>query len=301
MPTSCAAHPERAAAYRCEACHRALCEACVETSHRLWFCRHCRERALPLALDAPPAPHLRVDRVRAAAAPLSLARLLWPGRRGAATILGWAAVLAVGASLIPPFSWFAPAAAALLLPGYLLEAVRAARDGEADLPPWPDLTDAARWGSDWSLGVVALLVATLPYLLLRRLAGCDVESFLIADGSLCLAAAAGGAGLGLTVLAGALGAAALWGSGWLAVRLDLHLEAIGATGGGTLVAGLVCGLPAGVVAALAATPGGGPPGAGLARNVLGLWALFATARAAGWLFGRHAARLEAVYGTTADD
>ncbi len=300
MPTSCAAHPERTAAYRCEACHRALCEACVETSHRLWICRHCRERALPLAADAPAAPNLRPDPVRAAAAPLSLARLLRPGRRGAATILGWAALLAFGAALVPPFGWFAPVAAALLLPGYLIETVRAARDGEPDLPPWPDLTDVARWGSDWSLGVVALLGATLPWLLLRRLAGCDVESFLIADGSPCVAAAAGGAGLGLTVLAGALGVAALWGSGWLTIRLDLHLEAIAATGGATLLAGLVCGVPAGLVAALAAAPGGAPPGSGLARNVLGLWALFATARAAGWLFGRHAERLEALYGSPAD-
>jgi DNA-directed RNA polymerase subunit RPC12/RpoP len=47
-PQSCATHPAAAAVYRCDGCGRLLCPDCVQEGHRLLFCRHCRERALPL-------------------------------------------------------------------------------------------------------------------------------------------------------------------------------------------------------------------------------------------------------------
>ena len=45
---TCAQHADAAAAFGCESCGRLLCLQCVQEGHRLFFCRHCGERALPL-------------------------------------------------------------------------------------------------------------------------------------------------------------------------------------------------------------------------------------------------------------
>ena len=52
----CATHPTRAATFYCDGCGRRLCDECIESGHRLLFCRHCRERALPLAADGAATP-----------------------------------------------------------------------------------------------------------------------------------------------------------------------------------------------------------------------------------------------------
>ncbi len=306
----CAAHPDRPAQYVCESCDRLLCDACVEVGHRLLFCRHCRERALPIELPSPGAARQaapdaplgatagspeRFARVNQSTPGLFVESLRVVRGYGGATILLATAALTLGELAPVLFGWLA-LATAVLLPGYLLEVARAAREGAPRLPPWPDITDVSLWGRDFGPGLAALAVAAVPWILARRAAGCDVESFLIEDRAVCTVASTAGAAAGVTLLGLALGAVASWASGWLAVRLDLHLEAaVTATRGAAAGVGLLFGAPAGV--ALASTDFGSISPAELAlRNATVLAALLAAAWTGGCQFARYRDRLTATYG-----
>jgi hypothetical protein len=139
-------------------------------------------------------------------------------------------------------------------------------------------------------------VAALPWLLLRRLAGCDVEDFLRPAGEVCASVTALGIASGCAVSLFGLGAVGAYESAWLAPRLDLHLEALlRGTRGEALVfllaTGLVLGAAAWVARAVAVVPW---LGVAVFHAATG-YALLETAHLAGVLFRRHRERLERIY------
>ncbi len=292
----CAAHPEREAAFHCEGCDRALCAECVEEGHRLWFCRHCRERALPFGGGAATTPASRAREIRLAR-PFSIVGALgYVLRGGGYTLAGYVLFLTVS-DLIPGFgALLPPLLITLILPGFLLEIVRTSADGDDDMPEWPDPTEFTARVTDWLQSIAVVLTALLPAWVARRIAGCDVESFLVADPGRCALATGIGILLGFAIALFGFGAVGTWQSGWLALRLDLHVEAllVGTRGQALLVMLPIALLlaAAGVIARLAA----GVPllGTALIHAAVG-YALFTTAHLAGALFRVHRERLERIY------
>ena len=101
-------------------------------------------------------------------------------------------------------------------------------------------------------------------------------------------------GFGLALFG--FGAVGTWDSGWLALRLDLHLEALlaGTRGQALLVLPPIAVLLGG--AALVARLAGGVPLFGSALvHAAGGYALFTTAHLAGVVFRVHRDRLERIY------
>lgn len=296
MPAPCAEHADRAAEFRCDGCGRALCEACVEQSHRLWICRHCRERALPLDGDgtSTPASRARTERLRR---PASIAGALgYVFRGGGATLAGYVVFL-TAADLLPGLGrLLPPLLIAILLPGFLLEIVRRSAEGDETMPEWPDPTDFAARASDWLSSIGVVVVSLLPYFALRRLAGCDLESFLVADPEVCALARGAGLLIGLALALFGFGAVGTWGSGWLGLRIDLHLEALlaGTRGQALLVLPPIA-LLLGAAAMIARAVGGVPLLGSAIVHAAGGYALFTTAHLAGVLFRVHGERLEGIY------
>lgn len=296
MPLACAEHPDREAAYHCDACGRALCAACVEEGHRLWICRHCRERALPTAGDETSSPASLAREARRSK-PFSIGGGLgYVFRGGGLTLAGYVIFMSVS-DLLPGFgALLPPLLIAIILPGFLLEIVRASAEGDDTMPEWPDPTDfSARFG-DWLKAIAVVASSLVPYWIARRIAGCDVESFLVTDPGLCSLATGAGLVLGFGLALFGFGAVGTWESGWLAVRLDLHLEAllVGTRGEAPLLL-LPIALLLGVAAAIARLAGGVPLlGTALVHAATG-YALFTTAHLAGALFRVHRDRLERIY------
>lgn len=296
MSLACAEHADRAAAFRCEGCGRALCEACVEQSHRLWFCRHCRERALLLdgGETATPASRARGERLRR---PASIAGALGYVFRGGGMTLAGYVVFLTAADLLPGLGrLLPPLLLAILLPGFLLEIVRRSAEGDDTMPDWPDPTDFAARASDWLKSIAVVAVSLLPYFALRRIAGCDVESFLITDPDACAVARAAGLLLAFSLAPFGFGAVGTWESGWLALRLDLHLEALltGTRGQALLVLPPIAAL-LGIAMLIAQVAGGVPLVGSAIVHAAGGYALFTTAHLAGVLFRVHRDRLERIY------
>lgn len=293
----CAAHADRPAEYRCTGCGRDLCVECIEEGHRLLFCRHCRERALPIeAGAAATTPALARQRRFARGDQWTRAFTYVFRGRGALTLPAYVILMTL-AEIAPPVARLAAyVLVAFILPGFLFEIVR--RTGEADdeLPEWPDYSELGDRIAEWRDAAGVALAAALPWLVLRRLAACDVEEFLIADRGLCTLAASVAAALGFAIAQFGFGAVGTWHSGWLSFRLDLHLEALlaGTRADGPLFLALIAGLlgAAGVLArAFLDWP---LLGAAIAHAALG-YALFTSAHLAGLLFRRHRVRLEAIY------
>jgi hypothetical protein len=297
VPLPCAAHPGAVAEFRCTACRRALCSDCVETGHRLWFCRHCRERALPLGEPATTTPGGRARR-RRLDRPYGFADALrFVFRGGGVFALPAYVLFLVTAAFLPGIVAFAPLAlTALVLPGYLFEIVRATADGEEEMPYWPDFSEGWRQAGQWLQVAALALVAALPWLLLRRLVGCDVESFLVPDAGLCALAGAAGGALGLTLGLIGLGAIGSYDAGWLAIRLDLHFEALifGTRGQAPAFARAIALL---LAAALGVTRlvESIPLVSLVVFHAATGYALFTGAHLAGLLFRRHRERLDAIY------
>lgn len=296
MPLACAEHPDRDAAFHCEACGRALCAACVEEGHRLWICRHCRERALPIGGDGTASPASLAREARRSR-PFSItAALGYVFRGGGFTLAGYVVFLTVS-DLLPGFGALVPPLLiAIILPGFLLEIVRASAEGDDAMPEWPDPTDfAARFG-DWLKAIAVVATSLVPYWIARRIAGCDVESFLVTDPGACSLATGLGLVLGFGLALFGFGAVGTWESGWLALRLDLHLEAllVGTRGQAPLFL-LPIAMLLGVAAAIGGLAGGVPLlGTALFHAATG-YALFTTAHLAGALFRVHRERLERIY------
>lgn len=313
--TTCSIHAAAPAAYRCEGCGLLLCDECVEVGHRLLFCRHCGERAIPLDASAL-ASSTELRRRRRQEAPYSTgAALAYPFRGlGLHMMLGYLALRALLplASLfgVPAFGCLGGFVALLatlarilfaiaiflLLPGLLFEIVRTTAEGENELPDWPDLGDAwARIGE--VAGMLAIgLGCGVPILILMRLFGCTLENLIDGGSGRCLAAIVLGVPIGLSIWVPTVGAVGTFQSWWLAPRIDLHVKALRMLGaaafktiglvGAFLIAGEVVHR---VVATIEPLIGGA------LGDTIGLYALMVGAHLVGVLFRRHARELEALY------
>lgn len=296
----CAAHQDRPAVFRCEACHRLLCDDCVREGHRLIFCGHCGERALAIA--AGQSSNVQ-ERRRAAKVerPYSFGEALAYPFRGSGRLMIPAFVLLMTlAAVVPMLGPAAALFARLLLPGLLFEIVRATAEGGVELPEWPDYSEPFERFREviWLLLVGAM--ALLPSVGLFLLAGCDVWNLVIADdaegASPCWGPRVAGLAVGSILGVLAMGATGTHSSGWLALRLDLHLRALftSARRDATLVAGLVAAIllaSAAVQAIFASVP---ILGTALSAALAG-YSLFAGAHLAGLVFRRHARVLDPIY------
>lgn len=304
--------------YRCDGCGRLLCEECVEVGHRLLFCRHCGERALPLESSAPTiSTDLRRRQVQEG--PYTLAdALAYPFRGlGLHMLLGYLVIRGLpplitlfgfkGMGCLGIFAGIAAVIARLLfglfifllLPGLLFEIVRTTAQGENELPDWPDLSDPwPRIGEVLGMFVIGIACA-VPILVFMWAFGCTIYDLLGAGGghgARCLLAFVLGTPLGIGLWVPTVGAIGTFQSWWLAPRLDLHLRALRIVGmAGMKTIGLVAGaLVLGkIVETFAATT---EPLIGAAiGDTISLYALFVGAHLVGVLFRRHARELEALY------
>ncbi len=293
----CTTHPDAAAEFRCDGCARALCTACVEEGHRLLFCVHCRERALPLAAEAAATAPAR-RREELLNRPYSIADALRYPFRGAGRFMlpAYVATLTV-AGFVPGCGIVVAALVALLLPGLLFEIVRTTAAGDDVLPDWPDFSDPFARFKEWLWLMAIAVVAALPALFLFRVTGCDASRLLLGDGrGACWLALFGGLALGLLFAVFALGATGCYSSGWLVWRLDLHLQAMLSPVGvpALATAGLVALLL--VTSQLAALALRGLPlVGGLVEQAIFGYSLFLAPHLIGLLFRRQAARLDPLY------
>lgn len=236
MPGQCAEHPSSPAVYQCDGCSNLLCPECVEEGHRLLFCRHCGERALPLAAGAAQTtPELR--RERKLGAPYSFGDALFYPFRGLGAYLYFGYV-----TLLVLFQWLGwlpgfgcavllfQLLIALILPGLLFKIVRTSANGETELPDWPDWSETGERLGEVVAASVVVVVALLPLGMLLEVGGCGFVELVQAQWGLgCLAALAIGLAMAVTLWVPAFGAVGTYSSGWLAPRIDLHVRALVAT------------------------------------------------------------------------
>ncbi len=184
MGSSCARHPDRAAAFVCDGCGKTLCEECVEEGHRLLFCRLCGERALPLATGAPATTPQRERQRRVSAAYGVRDALGYPLRGlGRYLFVGWVAAATLRHLWGPLgfWPWLVYIAILALAPGLLLAIVRTSMDGATELPDWPDFFDAGERVSEIGAFVLVGVVSGLPATALLSLAGCGVAEVRVGD------------------------------------------------------------------------------------------------------------------------
>jgi hypothetical protein len=298
----CATHPQAAALFRCDGCGRLLCQDCVKPGHRLFTCRLCRERALPLDAGIPadvPGRRRALARRRA----YGWGEMLrYPLRgQGGGVFWSYLALLALLRLLgaLPVFGqiaqvfWFF---IGILVPGMLYAIVRRTAAGDDQLPDWPD---AGELGERWREVFTALCLgaaALAPAAALVWVSGC--ADALLADEppeGLCLALPAAGLALGLALAVPAFGALAIYESGWLLVRPDLHARALFAAGtdGLRTVAFVYVCLATGRLAAWFLHPL--PWLGGLLSGAVSAYASFVAAHLVGWMFLRHEQALDAIY------
>jgi hypothetical protein len=304
MPSpNCAAHPEAAATFQCDGCGRLLCSACVEQGHRLLFCRHCRERALPLDASLPATvPELK--RAAARARPTTWLEALRYPLRGQGSMVFWAylglmiafvllSVLPLGGLVGIGFR----ALIALLMPGLLYAIVRCTAAGDDELPDWPDIGDAGERLYEVFTFLGTIAVALVPAALALRLFGCTLLDLLgSAEGAAsCRWAVAGGLLLGLPLAVPMFGSLAVYQHLDLLLRLDLHVRALAAAGRdgvGTVL------LTYAVLAAsrlLSFALHGFPLLGGALAAAAAAYGTFAGAHVVGLMFRKHAAVLDKIY------
>lgn len=313
---TCSVHSAAPAVYRCDGCGLLLCDECVEVGHRLLFCRHCGERALPLeASGAATSTELRRRRVQEGSYTLGDA-LGYPFRGlGLHMLLGYLVIRAVP-PLVTLFGFNRELGCIgllvgivaviarilfaififLLLPGLLFEIVRTTAAGENELPDWPDLSDVwARVGEVIGMFVIGV-GCVIPTLLFMWAFGCSLESLIFGGTARCLLAIALGMPIGIALWVPTVGAVGTFQSWWLAPRIDLHARALRMLGSAaTKTIGLVAGvlILGKIVETFAA---GTEPLIGAALgDTISLYALFVGAHLIGVLFRRHARELEALY------
>ena len=294
----CTTHPDRPAEFRCPSCKRRLCPECVETGHRLFFCRHCRERALPLDAEVPAATNAYA-RARRLDRPYGFTdALLYPFRGlGRYLVPAWALTLTIAGLLGTIPALLVHALIALLLPGLLFEIVRTTAEGDDELPDWPDYSEPGRRLGEILQFLFITLVTFVPVWVMTRVTGFSPLALLqgtAALGDVALLLLSFGVGLCLGVFAfGATGAHA---SGWLCFRVDLHLEALLSKAGpqGLATVGMALLLTATRIllgAILAPLPLLGS----LINKALGAYALVLSAHFVGLLFRRHRETLDGIY------
>jgi len=304
MPTqNCVAHPGVAATFHCDGCGRLLCSACVEQGHRLLFCRHCRERALPLDASLPATvPELKRAAVRAR--PTTWLEALRYPLRGQGSMVFWAYLgLMIAFILLSAFPLAGllvlcfRLALLLLMPGLLYAIVCRTAEGDDELPDWPDVGDVGERLYEAFTFVGTIAVALVPAALALRLSGCSLLDLLGGgDGAAsCRWAVAAGLALGLPLAVPMFGALAVYQHLDLLLRLDLHVRALAATGrDGVSTVLLTYAVLAGsrlLGFALRGFPLLGGPLAGAAVA----YGTFAGAHVVGLMFRKHAAALDQIY------
>ncbi|HLF57150.1 MAG TPA: B-box zinc finger protein [Thermoanaerobaculia bacterium] len=163
--STCARHPEVAAAFRCDGCASALCADCVDRSHALFLCKLCGERALPL--DAARAADVREHRrEEAIAKPYPISAAFGYAFRGMGKYL-YAATLAAMAfvTFIVDYGFGClPIVIGLafwsLMIGLQFKIVRSTAEGDDQLPDWPEYAD---WGERFRDIAVYLWVGILQF------------------------------------------------------------------------------------------------------------------------------------------
>ncbi|HVT61483.1 MAG TPA: B-box zinc finger protein [Thermoanaerobaculia bacterium] len=300
----CATHPEARAEFRCDGCGKLLCPDCVEEGHRLFFCRLCRERALPLAAAAPasvPAARRAAARTR----PYGWRDALGYPVRGQGGYAFWAAL-----ALLPAFALVrgvrVPGLGLLtgvflllvffLFPGMLYAIARHTAAGNDELPDWPDYSETGDRLHELLTLFGLAVVAIIPAALLLRLGGCLRPELGGGWRAACWLPLAVGVIPGLALAVPAFGALAVYEGGWvLLARLDLHFRALRAAGADGLrtVALIYLFLVAGELLALLfhALPLLG----GFLEAGAIVYTLFVGAHLVGWMFRRHQPALDAVY------
>ncbi|MFQ5349923.1 MAG: B-box zinc finger protein [Thermoanaerobaculia bacterium] len=232
MTSQCETHPERAAVYECDGCRKLLCEECIEEGHRLLFCGHCGEMAIPLA--GAPATTVELAKERKITADYSLGEALAYPFRGLGLYLFVGYVLLVIlldlASAVPGLgcaTFVFQALILLILPGFLFAIVRTSAEGETELPDWPDWSDFGERFGEWIAFLLVMVMAALPTWLLLWLGGCGLgELFYGGWGLGCWALLAAGMVAGVVLWVPGVGAVGTYGSGWLGWRADLHIRAL---------------------------------------------------------------------------
>lgn len=295
---SCTTHAERRAEYRCSGCRAFLCADCIEEGHRLLFCRLCREQAVPLFEDAP-ATTPALERSRRLGRRYRLVdALVYPFRGvGRYTLPALALFLGSGLLLAGLADLILHALLLLILPGLLFEVVRTTADGDDQLPDWPDASDPFARFTEIGRGAAVLALTAAPAWLAARATGCDLEPYLQTHSEgFCLLTSFSAQAIGLVLGVFAFGAAAVHDTTWLALRADLHLEALfGPAGRDALTTSiLVAALLAGARLAqlgLAHVPVLGA----LVSALVSIYALFLGAHLVGRLFLLHAKVLHPLY------
>jgi len=301
-PTTCAVHPTRPAAFRCDGCQRTLCNDCVQMSHRLILCAHCGEMAVPIATGRPTSS-TAFRKTRAQTAHYTLAdAFLYPFRGTGAGVFwvyfGLLAVVDVISSVVPfagcilgIFTFLI----ALLVPRLLFTIVRTTGDGDNELPEWPEFDAWARVIDALAYGVIILL-CIVPTVALVKISGCVMVTTQGAPGGpSCIPVLALGALLGLALWIPSFGAPAVYDSFWLIPRVDLLARALAVA---PVEAGLIAGaltLLFVVSYVLRFTLGLVPLVGTVAATFLGIYASFTGAHLVGVYFRRHADELERLY------
>lgn len=269
----------------------------MQEGHRLLFCVHCGERALPLAAEAPATTPAR-RRDERMNHPYRLADALVYPFRGTGVYMLPAYVLTMTvAAAVPGCGMLALALVTLFLPGLMFEIVRVTATGDDELPDWPDYTDLFQRFKEWLWMVSIWVISALPIVFFFRVAGCDTTTFLLGQGGArCWAALLAGLVLGLLFGVLAFGATGCYTSGWLAFRLDLHLQALLSPVGPAVAA------TAGLLTLLLVTSqlarlllGAIPLLGAFAEQAISGYALFLGPHLVGLLFRRQAERLDPLY------
>lgn len=300
---SCAAHPAAAATFRCDGCGRLLCADCVEQGHRLLFCRHCRERALPLDEGLPATvPALRRAAVRAR--PVSWPEALGYPLRGQGSMLFWAYLALMMAFVLlaaVPGAGLLVACLrtviALLMPGLLYAIVRRTAEGDDELPDWPDLGELGERLYEVVTLLCTIAVAIIPAALLLRFFGCGMSALLgAAEGTArCRLALTAGLMLGLPLAVPMFGSLAVYQHFDLLLRLDLHVRALLAGGRDSWSTVLLTYAVLAASRLLGFALHGFPLLGGALAAGLAAYGTFAGAHVVGLMFRKHAAALDAIY------
>jgi hypothetical protein len=293
----CTEHPGAPALFSCDGCARLLCPDCTREGHRLFFCRHCGERAVAMEVRASSSVTER-KRAEKIERPYSIGEALAYAFRGSGRPMLPLYVLCMTvAALLPGFGGAIGYLIQLLLPGLLFEIARTTSEGEVELPEWPDYSDFFERVKEglWMLAIQA--TALVPMALFFYLSDCDLLSFLLgATDSTCWGPVAGGIALGTMIGAFAFGATGCHSSPWLTFRIDLHLRALFSKAGpdGLKVAGLLTVFLLG--GQFFEELFGGIPLLGVAvKTALSGYALFTGAHLVGLIFRRHRAVLDPIY------
>ena len=330
---ACPRHPGHAVTHVCDGCQQPLCAECVESGHRLEFCKLCGERALPWGSApaagtapaapsgppplggsyAPPVPapagntitERRRARVAQSAAGYGVAEALaYPFRGyGAYAFWGFVALLLIMRliGLAIPVGGGAVTGLfgiimILMWPSFMFSISGSTARGENELPDWPDFDFFELFRSLLLFLFVAFL-CLLPLFGLMYLLGCGPWEMLTGTVSLgaCFLALSVGFLVAVALWIPIFGATSLFDTFLAAFRIDLHVAAV-------LVAPLewlamTVGL-AGLLIARFVLPlllGFLPLVGQIASDVVVTYALFLGAHLVGLYFRRHWNRLEAIY------